>query len=70
MTPTELIVAALRGERVATELSLYPLELNTAAQCYHPLMRTIVCDGTHDVVECADCGAQRVTRCHFDEEYS
>ena len=73
MTKTELIAMARRGERIPKQPhSLHDAEVHkSAGPCRHPHgWRTIVCDGTDDVCECPDCGAQRVMACNFDDDFS
>lgn len=32
--------------------------------------RPILCNFVTDVIECPDCGMQRVTECNFDEDFA
>ena len=69
MTKSELIQIAQQGERIPPQ----PYSLHGAEKPCKPhehFWRTIVCDGDHDVVECAHCGAQSVAKCNFDEDFA
>ena len=64
------LAAAVRGEHIAPELSLFPNGPKAQrAPCDH-YDRAIVCVDDKDVVECVHCGRQRVTRCTFDDDYA
>jgi hypothetical protein len=68
MTQREAIEAAKSGERVKGECSLKDAE-TADPHCRHS-WRVIFCDSDEDVVECANCGRQRVVRCNFDYDYA
>lgn len=67
MTNNELIAMAKRGERIPRQPhSLHDSVRPGRCDHYHG-WRTIVCNFEDDVVECPDCGEQRVMKCNFDE---
>lgn len=68
MTDTEMIQAVRAGRRISPELSRYKEEVRYL-DCKHS-WREIVCNGDEDVLECSNCGRQRVVGCRFDEDYS
>ena len=60
----EAIAAARAGQRVKTAHSLFPDEYTPPICAHLHGWRTIACDGTTDVVECPDCGAQEIAGCN------
>ncbi len=65
----EWIDAYKRGERVRSDTSVFPEEL-VIAGCKHFRERPIACNGDEDVVECDQCGRQRLATCNFDADVS
>ncbi len=76
MTQAELIQKCRAGKTLIVEHSFHRGsvggEFESKRTCNHRHgWRTIVCDGGDlDVVECPDCGAQKVARCNFDEDFA
>ena len=70
MTTAEAIAAVRRGERVTNEHSTKASEDADKAQRCHHFWRTLFCDNETDVVECGNCGQQKLARCNFDDEYA
>ena len=70
-TDNELIERVRGGGRVGKTEGHHVLhDSETSRNCQHPHgWRTIVCNDIEDVVECSDCGQQRVAKCNFDDEY-
>lgn len=67
-TDTELIEMAKRGERIPRQKhSLHDEQMH--GPCDHRDWRVILCNEEDDVLECQRCGAQRVTKCNFDDDY-
>ncbi len=62
------IEAVRRGERVSGQFSIHTEQ--KPGPCTHPHWRTLFCDSETDVVECRDCGEQRLAVCNFDDEYA
>jgi hypothetical protein len=72
VTNTEMIEAVERGERIAPECSIHSEVQQTEHHWCSNHKRVIVCCSAtdKDVVECARCGQQWVSRCTFDEDYA
>lgn len=69
-TPSQLIERAKAGERIPRQrYSLHDSVIDPNCTHGHG-WRTIVCNSEDDVVECPDCGAQRVEKCNFDEDFA
>lgn len=66
-TEREAIDAVRQGQRARTKSSLHPEEKPGAEHCKHH-WRVIACDFDDDVLECAECGTQRVCSCNFDDD--
>ena len=67
MTQTELIEMAKNGHRIPRQpLSLFDKVIKK--HCKHSNWRAIVCNYNNDVVECSECGKQKVVNCYFDDE--
>ena len=63
------IDAYKRGERVRSDTSLFPGALEQTG-CRHLNERAVACNFEEDVVECSNCGRQRLATCNFDEDMS
>lgn len=67
MTSYEAIAAVKSGLRVKNHLSQHDIPLHPECPPYTCKWRTLVCcDNTQDVVECAECGRQKVIVCNHD----
>ena len=61
------------ARRVVGGFSLHAHEKPELCRDHHKgPWRVVECNGSRDtdVIECARCGAQRQTRCTFDEDYA
>lgn len=67
-TDEQAITEVRAGRRAFVELSLYNSEREAAPHVCDD--RVIVCADDVDIVECPRCGKQRITRCHFDDDYN
>lgn len=68
MTDEEAIAAVRAGKRAVVALSLFREPTDPGSHTCTE--RVIVCDEPTDVVECPQCGKQRVVRCNFDDDYA
>lgn len=69
MSNKEAIAAARNGQRAVTKYNVKSRYSTYNMPCVHRRgWRTIACDNDHDVVECTECGEQRVVPCNFDED--
>jgi hypothetical protein len=66
------LTIAKTGQHIRPPLSLFNEPLLQCPQQFDRghWWRTIICVDDEDVVECAYCGEQRVTRCSFDDDYA
>jgi len=64
-----LIQQAKRGERIPRQPESLHDEQKPGPCPHKHGWRTIVCNSVEDVVECPDCGAQRVMICNFDDDF-
>lgn len=75
MTCEEAIAAVRAGGRCNTGTTIHgltpptPTASDLSWRCVHR-WRTVACDNETDVIECSDCGEQRLCKCDFDEEYA
>jgi hypothetical protein len=63
VTSQEAIASVKVGRRAWTPYSLHKGESRTSATCGHPKWRAIACEAGEDVIECLDCGQQKVVTC-------
>ena len=70
MTAAQAIEAVRSGVRVAGPYSIHQAETPGRCPGFNHRFRTLFCDGTTDVVECAVCGRQQTAVCNFDDEYA
>lgn len=67
----KLILLFKNSGRVPRQAHSLHDEENKALNCKHGHgWRTIVCNNEEDVVECPDCGAQRLMTCNFDDDFA
>ncbi len=70
MTDKEAIAAVRNGVRCITSTTLKSFKCDPKdCRCQGP-QRTVACDFTTDVIECINCGEQRLARCNFEDECS
>lgn len=67
MTDAEAIQSVRDGKRAKTDTSLHDADKPGLCGYVHQ-WRVIACDSETDVVECANCGRQKLAKCNFDEE--
>jgi len=71
-TDAELVAEVRAGRRITNEFSLHTAEVPQGCMPYgfNHQWRVLVCADPDDVVECQRCGAQRIARCDFDEDFA
>lgn len=69
MTDKEAIEAVRLGRRCQTPTTMHTAVSEDSWKCPHR-WRAVACDGDTDVIECQDCGRQRLAKCDFDDECS
>ena len=72
MTDAEAIAAVRAGKRCETSTTiagLTPPVVPEQWKCRHR-WRAVACDFETDVVECQDCGEQRLATCNFFDDVS
>jgi len=47
-------------------LKMYPFK---PEECMHNFSFCIYCNGETDILRCNKCGAEKETRCNFDDDY-
>lgn len=68
LTDAIAIEIVRKGLRVGGRYSSHPSEQPELCPSGNHNWRVLYCDSNEDVVECRQCGKQRLSACNFDDE--